>query len=175
MKDRLQASDRRFLAIYLVLLTGTAWFSTRNLYCAFPKTSIDFRESRADAQIQAQQFLSRQDLASPRTGTLAASVSTTRRSWNAKPVWRRPASSSARTCGFGDGPSVGSGRYERRSSAPTSHPFANLQASTTNCRKMPHCPRSIPNKRAAWPGVFDARACIANQRRVRENLTSYTE
>jgi len=57
MKDRLGASDYRFIVICLALLAGTTWYSVGNFYRAFPEASIDFRVSRADAQHLAEQFL----------------------------------------------------------------------------------------------------------------------
>src|SRR2546430_15165429 len=36
MKERLQRSDYRILAICLALLAGTVWFSAGNFYRAFP-------------------------------------------------------------------------------------------------------------------------------------------
>ncbi|MGA3097013.1 MAG: type II CAAX endopeptidase family protein [Bryobacteraceae bacterium] len=57
MKDRLHASDYRFLAVCLALLGGSIWFSARNFYRAFPEASIDFRVNRAEAQTLAAHFL----------------------------------------------------------------------------------------------------------------------
>jgi membrane protease YdiL (CAAX protease family) len=59
-KERLQASDYRFIAICLALLAATAWYSVRNFYRAFPEASIDFRATREDAQVLAAKFLSGQ-------------------------------------------------------------------------------------------------------------------
>jgi membrane protease YdiL (CAAX protease family) len=60
MKERLQASDHRFLVVCLALLAGATWFSVKNFYRAFPEASIDFRVSRGDAQQLAEQFLGTQ-------------------------------------------------------------------------------------------------------------------
>ena len=60
MKERLRASDYRFIAISLALLAGTTWYSVRNFYRAFPEASIDFRVSREDARITAGNFLTSQ-------------------------------------------------------------------------------------------------------------------
>src|SRR5438105_1854618 len=60
MKERLNRSDYRFIAISFALLAGTTWFSVRNFYRAFPEASIDFRVSREEAQIRAGQFLTSQ-------------------------------------------------------------------------------------------------------------------
>ena len=49
MKERLRASDYRFILICAVLLALTTWFSVRNFYRAFPEASIDFKVSRAGA------------------------------------------------------------------------------------------------------------------------------
>jgi membrane protease YdiL (CAAX protease family) len=56
-KERLRVSDYRFLAVCLVLLSATVWFSARNFYRAFPEASIDFRVSRGDAGAIASRFL----------------------------------------------------------------------------------------------------------------------
>ena len=56
-KERLGASDYRFIAVCLALLAGTAWYSARNFYRAFPEASIDFRTTREEAQTLAEQFL----------------------------------------------------------------------------------------------------------------------
>ena len=58
MKDRLRVSDYRFIAVCLVLLAATIWFSVGNFYRAFPEASIDFRVNRQDAQQAAGRFLS---------------------------------------------------------------------------------------------------------------------
>jgi membrane protease YdiL (CAAX protease family) len=60
MKERLRASDYRFIAICLVLFAGAAWYSVRNFYRAFPEASIDFRVGRDDAQVLAGRFLAGQ-------------------------------------------------------------------------------------------------------------------
>jgi hypothetical protein len=57
MKERLRASDYRFIAVCLVLFAGAAWYSAGNFYRAFPEASIDFRVSRDDAQVLAGRFL----------------------------------------------------------------------------------------------------------------------
>src|SRR5579872_7314157 len=60
MKERLGASDYRFIAVCLALLTGTTWFSVRNFYRAFPEASIDFRVNRDEGLTLASRFLSDQ-------------------------------------------------------------------------------------------------------------------
>ncbi len=60
MKERFQSSDYRFIAVCLILLAGTTWFSIGNFYRAFPEASIDFRVNRDDGQTLAAKFLSGQ-------------------------------------------------------------------------------------------------------------------
>src|ERR1035437_7133911 len=60
MKERLRASDSRFILICAALLAATTWFSVRNFYRAFPEASIDFKVSRDDARNIAGKFLSDQ-------------------------------------------------------------------------------------------------------------------
>ncbi|MGA2267645.1 MAG: type II CAAX endopeptidase family protein [Bryobacteraceae bacterium] len=60
MKERLRASDYRFIAVCLVLFAGATWYSVRNFYRAFPEASIDFRVNRAGAQALAGGFLAGQ-------------------------------------------------------------------------------------------------------------------
>jgi len=60
MKERLRASDYRFILICAALLAATTWFSVRNFYRAFPEASIDFKVSRGDARNIAARFLSDQ-------------------------------------------------------------------------------------------------------------------
>jgi hypothetical protein len=60
MRDRLEPSDYRFIAICLLLLAATTWFSVRNFYRAFPEASIDFRVNRDQAESLALQFLNQQ-------------------------------------------------------------------------------------------------------------------
>ena len=60
MKERLRASDYRFILICAVLLAATTAFSVRNFYRAFPEASIDFKVSRGDARNIAAKFLSDQ-------------------------------------------------------------------------------------------------------------------
>jgi membrane protease YdiL (CAAX protease family) len=57
MKERLRASDYRFILICALLLAATTWFSVRNFYRAFPEASIDFKVSRASARDIAERFL----------------------------------------------------------------------------------------------------------------------
>jgi membrane protease YdiL (CAAX protease family) len=57
MKDRLGASDYRFILICLALLAGATWYSVGNFYRAFPEASIDFRVNREGAGQLAEQFL----------------------------------------------------------------------------------------------------------------------
>ncbi|HJT87565.1 MAG TPA: type II CAAX endopeptidase family protein [Bryobacteraceae bacterium] len=57
MKQRLRASDFRFIAICLALLGASTWFSVNYFQLAFPEASIDFRVSRGQAQLLAQQLL----------------------------------------------------------------------------------------------------------------------
>jgi membrane protease YdiL (CAAX protease family) len=56
--DRLRGRDLRFVAVCLVLLGVTTWFSVRNFYRAFPEASIDFRVHRSEGEHIAAQFLS---------------------------------------------------------------------------------------------------------------------
>ena len=60
MKERLRASDYRFILICAALLAATTWFSVRNFYRAFPEASIDFKVSREDARNIAARFLADQ-------------------------------------------------------------------------------------------------------------------
>ena len=60
MKEQLKSSDYRFIAVCLLLLAATAWFSIHNFYRAFPEASIDFRVNRDDGQALASRFLSGQ-------------------------------------------------------------------------------------------------------------------
>lgn len=62
MPERLRRADFRFLAICLVLLAATVWFSARYFYRAFPEASIDFRVTRDQARAQAERFLAGQGL-----------------------------------------------------------------------------------------------------------------
>ncbi|HEY1496438.1 MAG TPA: CPBP family intramembrane glutamic endopeptidase [Candidatus Solibacter sp.] len=61
MKEHLRASDYRFIAICVILLSAATWFSARNFYRAFPEASIDFKVSRDDAQTLAAKFLTAQN------------------------------------------------------------------------------------------------------------------
>lgn len=58
--EKLRASDYRFIAICMLLLAGTAWYTAGNFYRAFPEASIDFRVNRDEARDLARQFLSSQ-------------------------------------------------------------------------------------------------------------------
>ena len=57
MRERLNGSDYRFIAICLALLGATVWFSARNFYKAFPEASIDFKVNRSGALALAESFL----------------------------------------------------------------------------------------------------------------------
>jgi hypothetical protein len=50
MPERLRRADFRFLAVCLLLLAATVWFSARYFYRAFPEASIDFRVTREQAR-----------------------------------------------------------------------------------------------------------------------------
>jgi membrane protease YdiL (CAAX protease family) len=60
VKERLRASDYRFILICAALLAATTWFSVRNFYRAFPEASIRFKVSRDDARNVAATFLAGQ-------------------------------------------------------------------------------------------------------------------
>jgi len=62
MPERLRRADFRFLAICLLLLAATVWFSARYFYRAFPEASIDFRVTRDQARAQGESFLAAQGL-----------------------------------------------------------------------------------------------------------------
>ena len=55
--ERLAPKDYRFIAICILLLAGTAWYTSGNFYRAFPEASIDFHVNRDDARGIAQGFL----------------------------------------------------------------------------------------------------------------------
>ena len=57
--EKLAAKDYRFIVICLLLLAGTAWYTTRNFYRAFPEASIDFRVNRDGARAIAFAFANR--------------------------------------------------------------------------------------------------------------------
>ena len=57
MKERLVASDYRFIAVCLLLGGAATWYSARNFYRAFPEASIDFRVNREDGHALAERFL----------------------------------------------------------------------------------------------------------------------
>src|ERR1700722_8291422 len=48
--EKLRSADYRFIAICLLLLAGTAWYTAGNFYRAFPEASIDFRVNRDEAR-----------------------------------------------------------------------------------------------------------------------------
>lgn len=57
MKERLQASDYRFILTCLLLFAAATWYSTHNFYRAFPEASIDFRVNRGGGRSIAEGFL----------------------------------------------------------------------------------------------------------------------
>ena len=61
MKERLHASDYRFILACLVLFCAATWYSTRNFYRAFPEASIDFRVNRDGGRSLAERFLAAQN------------------------------------------------------------------------------------------------------------------
>jgi membrane protease YdiL (CAAX protease family) len=58
--EKLGSRDYRFIAVCLLLLAGTAWYTSGNFYRAFPEASIDFRVNRDDAREIAGRFLAAQ-------------------------------------------------------------------------------------------------------------------
>ncbi len=62
MPERLRRADFRFLAVCILLLAATVWFSARYFYRAFPEASIDFRVTRDQARALAESFLASQGL-----------------------------------------------------------------------------------------------------------------
>lgn len=63
--EKLTAGDYRFIVICAVLLGGTAWYTSRNFFRAFPEASIDFRVNRDDAREIASRFLTAQGAQTP--------------------------------------------------------------------------------------------------------------
>jgi membrane protease YdiL (CAAX protease family) len=61
MKERLHASDYRFILACLVLFCAATWYSTHNFYRAFPEASIDFRVNRDGGRSLAERFLAAQN------------------------------------------------------------------------------------------------------------------
>ncbi len=57
MKEKLHASDYRFILTCLVLFGAATWYSTQNFYRAFPEASIDFRVDRDSGLSLAERFL----------------------------------------------------------------------------------------------------------------------
>ena len=57
MRERFRPADYRFIAVCLLLLALTVWFSARNFHYAFPEASIDFRVNREEARAIAARFL----------------------------------------------------------------------------------------------------------------------
>jgi membrane protease YdiL (CAAX protease family) len=57
MKERLEGSDFRFIAICLLLGGAATWYSARNFYRAFPEASLDFHVNRAGGRALAERFL----------------------------------------------------------------------------------------------------------------------
>ena len=57
MRERLRPADYRFLAICLLLLGVTTWYSVRYFHRAFPEASIDFKVNRDQAREVAANFL----------------------------------------------------------------------------------------------------------------------
>src|SRR5215469_15446596 len=55
--EKLQAKDYRFIAVCLVLLAATAWYTANNFHRAFPEASIDFRVDRDQGRSLAAAFL----------------------------------------------------------------------------------------------------------------------
>ncbi len=60
MKEKLRASDFRFIAICGLLLGATVWYSAGNFHRAFPEASIDFRVNRDQGELLAGRFLAAQ-------------------------------------------------------------------------------------------------------------------
>jgi membrane protease YdiL (CAAX protease family) len=63
MPERLRGSDYRFLAVCLILLAVTAWFSVRYFHRAFPEAAIEFRVNREDSRALVERFLVARGLA----------------------------------------------------------------------------------------------------------------
>src|SRR5262245_26506069 len=60
MTDRLDAGDRRFLLICLLVTGASLWIGIRYFYPAFPEASIDFRGTRESSAPIAVRFLEAQ-------------------------------------------------------------------------------------------------------------------
>ena len=123
MKERLRASDYRFILICAALLAATTWFSVRNFYRAFPEASIDFKVSRDDARNIAARFLGDQGyrLEGYRAGrAVHLTTRRPRRFWNARPAWSAPTGSWGHASACGAGPTAGSVRCRRKSTTSKS-------------------------------------------------------
>ena len=93
MKERLHASDYRFVLTCLVLFAAATWYSTHNFYRAFPEASIDFRVNRDGGRSLAERFLAAQNYRPgrlPRRPRVSISTTTPRPSSSAKPASSRP-------------------------------------------------------------------------------------
>jgi membrane protease YdiL (CAAX protease family) len=55
--DRLSASDKRILLLWIVCGVVGALFAHRYFFRAFPEAAVDFRVSRSEAQARAKQFV----------------------------------------------------------------------------------------------------------------------
>ena len=55
--ERLRGSDKRVLLLWVLCGLIGALFAQRYFFRAFPEASVDFKVSRADAQVRAKQFV----------------------------------------------------------------------------------------------------------------------
>jgi membrane protease YdiL (CAAX protease family) len=63
MPERLEAGDRRFLLVCLLVTGASLWIGIRYFYRAFPEASIDFRVTRDSSTPIAERFLEAQGIA----------------------------------------------------------------------------------------------------------------
>ncbi len=163
MKERLRASDYRFIAVCLVLSAGAAWYLGAQFLPRLSRSLHRFpREPRRRAG--ARRALSRRRSGYGVRGLPAGLALQLRRRGQDVPRARsRPGARQPhhgrRACACGAGATAGSGRGRRRSTASISRRRASWPASSTSCPKTPRVrPPSTPKRRARWPRISCAHA-----------------
>jgi len=60
--ERLQASDKRLLAVVALLIAGSVWYTSHNYRAAFPQASLELQYSKSEITQMARQFLTQRGL-----------------------------------------------------------------------------------------------------------------
>ena len=158
MKERLRASDYRFIAD----LPGAAGGHDLVSACAIstarsrklPSISTSIATTRATSPEDSSSDQGYRIGRLPPGLAVSPTTTTPRPSWSARPGWSTPTGSWARACACGAGPTAGSARCRRKSTASRSRRAANWRASSIELPEDAARPAATPAQARALAEDF---------------------